>query len=155
MSVKLGVGCAPTLLMYCPKFWRSALQTPDAIKEHIENLITTGNAQIVLLKHWHWLMILAHRQRSFLESSATPSLLPSKPEQDALIGKHTSYSWAGYENLNMISATYESEARNAQDRAVKLLTRKVEKADLGNSLVKDIEVLLQETRIMVGWQAPN
>lgn len=50
----------------------------------------------------------------------------------------------------MISATYESEARNAQDRAVKLLTRKVEKADLGNSLVKDIEVLLQETRIMVG-----
>jgi hypothetical protein len=50
---------------------------------------------------------------------------------------------------HMILATLVSDARSTQER-VKLLTRKVEKADLGYSLVKDIEVLLQETRIIVG-----
>jgi hypothetical protein len=43
-----------------------------------------------------------------------------------------------------------SDAQGARDRAVKLLTRKIEKADFGYSLVKDIEALLQETRIIVG-----
>jgi hypothetical protein len=50
----------------------------------------------------------------------------------------------------MTSATRELEAQNAQDRAVELLTRNVEKADLGYSLVKDIEVLLQEMRVLAG-----
>jgi hypothetical protein len=43
-----------------------------------------------------------------------------------------------------------SDARSAEERAIKLLTRKVEKAGLGDTLVKDIEELLQETWIIVG-----
>lgn len=83
--------------------------TLDAIIEQIERLI-----------------INAHRQNLFLESSAALNVTPEQ------------------------TAACASDTCNAQGRAVKLLTRKVEKAELGYSLVKDIEALLQETRIIVG-----
>lgn len=46
--------------------------------------------------------------------------------------------------------SYETSAKTVQDRTVKLLTRKVEKAEMGYSLVKDIQNLLQETKVIVG-----
>lgn len=87
---------------------------------------------------------LAHRQNLFLESSAALNVTPEQTGEHVVtchirnIRKHT------------ILAACASDTCNAQGRAVKLLTRKVEKAELGYSLVKDIEALLQETRIIVG-----
>lgn len=39
---------------------------------------------------------------------------------------------------------------SAEDQAIKLLTRKVEKANKGDALVEDIRLILRETKAVVG-----
>ena len=45
---------------------------------------------------------------------------------------------------------HHTDTKKSQERASKLLTRKVEKAEMGLSLVQDIEDLMRETRTIVG-----
>jgi hypothetical protein len=45
---------------------------------------------------------------------------------------------------------YHANTKKSQEKAFKLLTRKVEKAEMGLSLVQDIEDLMRETRTIVG-----
>jgi len=45
---------------------------------------------------------------------------------------------------------YHADTKKSQEKASKLLTRKVEKAEMGLSLVQDIEDLMRETRMIVG-----
>jgi len=45
---------------------------------------------------------------------------------------------------------YHADRKKSQEKASKLLTRKVEKAEMGLSLVQDIEDLMRETRTIVG-----
>ncbi|EDR10199.1 uncharacterized protein LACBIDRAFT_325881 [Laccaria bicolor S238N-H82] len=45
--------------------------------------------------------------------------------------------------------SYHADAKKSQERASKLLTRKVEKAEMGLSLVQDIEDLMRETRTIL------
>jgi hypothetical protein len=66
----------------------TVLQTPDAIIEHVEQLITNGNAQIVHRNANTDRENLAHRRRSFLESVTIPNLPPSTPEQEFLASEY-------------------------------------------------------------------
>ena len=45
---------------------------------------------------------------------------------------------------------YHADKKKSQEKASKLLTRKVEKAEMGLSIVLDIENLIRETRTIVG-----
>ena len=45
---------------------------------------------------------------------------------------------------------YDADTKKSQEKASKLLTRKVEKAEMGLSLVLDIEDLIRETRTIAG-----
>ena len=45
---------------------------------------------------------------------------------------------------------YHADAKKSKEKVSKLLTRKVEKAEMGLSLVQDIEDLMRETRMIVG-----
>ncbi|KAF9465891.1 hypothetical protein BDZ94DRAFT_1306625 [Collybia nuda] len=74
----------------------------------------------------------AHRQTLFLEALTIPPPSPLTEEQEALI------------------ASYSMNANNVQDRTTKLLTRKVEKAEMGYSLAKDVQNLIQEAKTIVG-----
>ena len=45
---------------------------------------------------------------------------------------------------------YHANTKKSQEKASELLTRKVEKAEMGLSLVQDIQDLMRETRMIVG-----
>ena len=45
---------------------------------------------------------------------------------------------------------YHADTKKSQEKASKLLTRKMEKAEMGLSLVQDIEDLMRQTRMIVG-----
>ncbi|RDB26768.1 hypothetical protein Hypma_005371 [Hypsizygus marmoreus] len=73
--------------------------------------------------------------------------------------RHQSSASASFANLHVpppnadeeaLIASHDKEFEGAEERATKLLARKVEKAGLGNSLVKDMETLLVEMKTIVG-----
>ncbi|KAF8066760.1 hypothetical protein FPV67DRAFT_1496336 [Lyophyllum atratum] len=74
----------------------------------------------------------SHQRSSFLRSVKSLQAPSQSSEEEALI------------------RTYQMGFESVEDRALKLLTRKVDKAVLGDSLVGDVETLLRDVRTIVG-----
>lgn len=87
---------------------------------------------LFVVKEVERLIRKCHELETFLRSATLANIAPTSKDDDILLD------------------SYHADAKKSQERASKLLTRKVEKAEMGLSLVQDIEDLMRETRTIVG-----
>lgn len=96
-----------------------------------------------LLKEVERLVRVVHTSEDFI-SRATIHTPPENPDPDALIGKCSTILKVRANFMCESTARYRVDAQALYERTMKLLTRKVQKCEMGASLVRDVETLVKE-----------